>query len=110
MKRIVGYLINCVKTNLKDRNVRYDGKIMGLSIRTNSETQIDFDLATQQLVPIEKLLQYTSSKDFSTNTIGESKDSFLYALIVSFEDHINSLENQLKYTQKILDRLLNLKS
>ena len=31
---------------------------MGLSASTSLEQQIDFDLATPQLIPIDKLLQY----------------------------------------------------
>ena len=55
-----------------------------------------------------QLLQIITSKDSLANTIEEGKETFIHVVIQSLKDHINSLENQLKDKQKIIDGLINL--
>ena len=74
--------------------------MMDLSTSTSAESQIDFGLLTPQLIPIDQPLQNITSKDSSTNTIEEGKETFVHVVIQSLRDDINSLENQLKDKQK----------
>ena len=46
----------------------------------------------------------------STNNIDEGKKTFVHVVIQSLKDHINSLENQLKEKQNIMEGLLSLSS
>ena len=55
-----------------------------------------------------QLLQIITSKDSLANTIEEGKETFIHVVIQSLKDRINSLENQLKDKQKIIDGLINL--
>ena len=80
--------------------------MMNISTGISAESQIDFDLVTPQVTPIDKPLQLITSKDSSTKTIGEGKKIFIY-IIQSLKDYINSLQNQLKDIQIILDWLFN---
>ena len=77
--------------------------MMRISTCTSAESQIDFDLATPQLIPTDKPLQIITSKDSSANTIEEGKETFVHVVIQSVKDHINSVVNQLKDKQKIID-------
>ena len=79
---------------------------MNISTGISAESQIDFDLVTPQVTPIDKPLQLITSKDSSTKTIEEGKKIFIY-IIQSLKDYINSLQNQLKDIQIILDWLFN---
>ena len=81
-----------------------------ISTSTSAESQIDFDLAAPQLIPTAKPLQIITSKVSSTKTIKEGKWTSVHVVIESLKDHINSLENQLKDKQKILDGLFSLNS
>ena len=83
--------------------------MMDISTSTSAESQIDFDLFTPQLIPTDKPLQIITFKDFSTNTIEEGKETFVHVVIHLLKDHINSLENQLKVKQKIIDGLVQSK-
>ena len=83
--------------------------MMDISTSTSAESQIDFDLFTPQLIPTDKPLQIITFKDFSTNTIEEGKETFVHVVIQLLKDHINSLENQLKVKQKIIDGLVQSK-
>ena len=74
--------------------------MMDLSTSTSAESQIDFGLLTPQLIPTDQPLQNITSKDSSTNTIEEDKETFVHVIIQSLRDDINSLENQLKDKQK----------
>ena len=74
--------------------------MMDLSTSTSAESQIDFGLLTPQLIPTDQPLQNITSKDSSTNTIEEGKETFVHVVIQSLRDDINSLENQLKDKQK----------
>ena len=74
--------------------------MMDLSTSTRAESQIDFGLLTPQLIPTDQPLQNITSKDSSTNTIEEGKETFVHVVIQSLRDDINSLENQLKDKQK----------
>ena len=76
--------------------------MMNISTGISAESQIDFDLVTLQVTPIDKPLQLITSKDSSTKTIEEGKKIFIY-IIQSLKDYINSLQNQLKDIQIILD-------
>ena len=80
--------------------------MMNISTGISAESQIDFDLVTPQVTPIDKPLQLITSKDSSTKTIEEGKKIFIY-IIQSLKDYINSLQNQLKDIQIILDWLFN---
>ena len=73
---------------------------MNASTSTRSGPQIDFDIATIQLILTDKPLQILTSKDSSTNTIEEGKKNFVHVVIQSLKDHINSLENQHSDNQK----------
>ena len=88
---------------------------MNISTSSSAESQIDFDLATPQLIPIEKPLQIITSKACSTSTIREGiretiRETLANVVIESLKDHINSLENQVKDNRKIIDGLFNLNS
>ena len=83
---------------------------MDVSTSTIVESQIDFDLLTPQRIPTDKPLQIIISKDSSTNTIKEGKETFVHVVIESLKDHINSLENQFKDKQEIIHGLFNLNS
>ena len=83
---------------------------MDISTSNSTESQIDFDLVTGQLIPTDKPLQNITSKFSYTNTIEEGKETFAHVVIQSLKDHINSLENQFKDKQKMIDGLLNLNS
>ena len=83
---------------------------MDVSTSTSAESQIDFDLLTSQWIPTDKPLQIIISKDSSTNTIKEGKETFVHVVIESLKDHINSLENQFKDKQEIIHGLFNLNS
>ena len=83
--------------------------MMYISTSTSAESQIDLDLFTPQLIPTDKPLQIITFKDFSTNTIEEGKETFVHVVIQLLKDHINSLENQLKVKQKIIDGLVQSK-
>ena len=74
--------------------------MMDLSTSTSAKSQIDFGLLTPQLIPTDQPLQNITSKDSSTNTIEEGKETFVHVVIQSLRDDINSLENQLKDKQK----------
>ena len=84
--------------------------MMDVSTSTSAESQIDFDLLTPQRIPTDKPLQIIISKDSSTNTIKEGKETFVHVVIESLKDHINSLENQFKDKQEIIHGLFNLNS
>ena len=84
--------------------------IMDISTSTSVESQTNFDLATSQLIPTNKPLQIITSKDSSTDTIEEGKETFVHVAIQSLKDHINSLEYQLKDKHEIIDRLFNFNS
>ena len=84
--------------------------MMDVSTSTIVESQIDFDLLTPQRIPTDKPLQIIISKDSSTNTIKEGKETFVHVVIESLKDHINSLENQFKDKQEIIHGLFNLNS
>ena len=83
---------------------------MDVSTSTIVESQIDFDLLTPQRIPTDKPFQIIISKDSSTNTIKEGKETFVHVVIESLKDHINSLENQFKDKQEIIHGLFNLNS
>ena len=83
---------------------------MDVSTSTSAESQIDFDLLTPQRIPTDKPFQIIISKDSSTNTIKEGKETFVHVVIESLNDHINSLENQFKDKQEIIHGLFNLNS
>ena len=83
---------------------------MDISTSTSGESQFFFDLLTPQLVPTDKPLRALTSKNSSTSTIEEDKETCVHVAIQSLKDHINSLENQLKDKQKIIDGLFNLNS
>ena len=55
--------------------------MMGRSTSTSAESQIDFDLVTPQVIPIDKPLQIITYKDSSTNTIEEGKETFVHVVI-----------------------------
>ena len=78
--------------------------MMDIPTSTSAESQIDYYLTTPQLIQTDKPLQIITSKDFSTN------ETFVHVVIQSLKDHINSLENQLKDKNKIIDGLSNLNS
>ena len=82
--------------------------IIDISTSTSAESQIYFGLATQPLIPNDKLLLIITYQDSSTNTIEEGKETFIHVIIQSLKDHVNSLENQLKDKQKIIYGLFNL--
>ena len=84
--------------------------MMDISKSTSVESKIDFNLATPQLIPTDKPLPIITPKDSSTNTIKEDKETSVHVVIQSLKDHINSLENQLKDKQKIINRLFKLNS
>ena len=65
------------------------GFLMDISTSTSAESQIDFDLPTPQLIPTYKPLQIKTSKDSSTNTIDEGKETFVLVVIQSLKDHTN---------------------
>ena len=59
---------------------------MDLSTSTNSEPEIDSDLARPQLNQLDIRLEIITSKDSSTNTIEEGKDIFVHVFIQSLKD------------------------
>ena len=83
---------------------------MDISTSTSAESQIYFDLWISQLVPTDKSLRILTSKDSSTNKIEAGKETCVHVVIQSWKNYINSLENQLKDKQKIIDGLFNLNS
>ena len=63
---------------------------MDLSTSTNSEPEIDFDLARPQLNELDTRLEIITSKDSSTNTIEEGKYIFVHVFIQSLKDDTES--------------------
>ena len=57
--------------------------MMDVSTSTIVESQIDFDLLTPQRIPTDKPLQIIISKDSSTTTIKEGKETFVHVVIES---------------------------
>ena len=84
--------------------------MMDISTSIDVESEFNSDLMSLQLIPTGKPLQIITYKDSSTNTIEEGKETFVHVVIQSLKDHINSLENQPKDKQKVIDRLFNLNS
>ena len=81
---------------------------MDISTSTSVESQIYFGLVTQPLIPNAKLLLIISYKNSPTNTIESGKETSIHDVIQSLKDHDNSLENQLKYKEKIIYGPFNL--
>ena len=62
---------------------------------TSAGSQIDFDLATPQLIPTDKPLRIMTHKDSSTNTTEEGKKTFVHVVIQLLKEHISSFKNNL---------------
>ena len=67
---------------------------------TSAESQIDFDLATPQVIPTDKPFRIITRKDSSTNTTAEGKKTFVHVVIQLLKEHISSLKNYLKDRHK----------
>ena len=61
----------------------HDGYIHQVLTNIKMESQINCDLMSLQLIPTGKPLQIITNKDSSTNTIEESKDTFVHIAIQS---------------------------
>ena len=55
--------------------------MMGISASISAESQLDFDLVTPQVIPIDKPLQIITYKDSSANTKEEGKETFGHVVI-----------------------------